>query len=302
MKNIKRDKILVAGLGALIILMVVFLFKTVTMELPSAEANNFKSKVIQTKDSKKTQNKEVVNTITTEAISPEVTPATTEIPVVSVEANSSPTAKVAGIKAYTLKEIEAAGTNILINKHFMLPMNYKTKNLVSLKGVMPLQLSYLQIIKVAFNPLVEMNRAAKADGVKLIAANAWRSYATQKRGFNVKVNEYLAKHKSRAEAEKLASRVVAPPNASEHQTGFAIDIVSTKYATRDEGFALTAAGKWLAKNSWKYGFILRYQQAKTQITEIIYEPWHFRYIGKEIAKKIYDQKICLEEYLKNAHS
>ncbi|MBR2937492.1 MAG: M15 family metallopeptidase, partial [Oscillospiraceae bacterium] len=88
------------------------------------------------------------------------------------------------------------------------------------------------------------------------------------------------------EADAEVGRLVALPGTSGHQTGLAVDVGSTK-----EGH------QWLANNGWKYGFILRYPEGKEEITGLDYEPWHFRYVGKELAKEIYDSGLCLEEYL-----
>ena len=98
------------------------------------------------------------------------------------------------------------------------------------------------------------------------------------------------------DAYKTASVTVTAPNASEHQIGLAIDFYSSTYMRLDEGFADTQAGKWLAENSYKYGFILRYPEGKEYITGIIYEPWHFRYVGVEAATVITEKGITLEEF------
>lgn len=89
------------------------------------------------------------------------------------------------------------------------------------------------------------------------------------------------------------------PGTSEHHTGLALDIVSQNYQLLDEEQENTPEQQWLMHNSYKYGFILRYPNDKSKITGIHYEPWHYRYVGKEIAKEIYEQGICLEEYLEN---
>jgi D-alanyl-D-alanine carboxypeptidase len=98
------------------------------------------------------------------------------------------------------------------------------------------------------------------------------------------------------EAYKLTARAVTVPDASEHQIGLALDIVCDTYSGLDEGFGDTAAGKWLAANSYKYGFILRYPKDKEYITCIEYEPWHFRYVGVDAATVITDREITLEEF------
>ena len=90
---------------------------------------------------------------------------------------------------------------------------------------------------------------------------------------------------------------MAVPGTSEHQLGLALDIVDVANQVLDERQENTEVQKWLMKNSWKYGFILRYPTDKSDITGISYEPWHYRYVGKEAAKEIYEAGICLEEYL-----
>ena len=98
------------------------------------------------------------------------------------------------------------------------------------------------------------------------------------------------------EAYNLASQAVTVPGSSEHQIGLAIDIICDGYSSLDEGFADTKAGKWLADNSYKYGFILRYPLGKEDITSIEFEPWHFRYVGVDAATVMYENGICLEEF------
>lgn len=98
----------------------------------------------------------------------------------------------------------------------------------------------------------------------------------------------------RRKAQELAEESVAVPGTSEHQLGIAVDInADPDKSTGDEVY------EWLHKNSYKYGFIIRYPSDKTDITGTIYEPWHYRYVGVEAATEIYTQSICLEEYLEN---
>ena len=94
-----------------------------------------------------------------------------------------------------------------------------------------------------------------------------------------------------------AATVVAKPGTSEHQIGLALDIVSYDYQELDDEQMNTPEQKWLMEHCWEYGFILRYPQDKAAITGIIYEQWHYRYVGKEAAKEIYEQDLTLEEYL-----
>ena len=102
---------------------------------------------------------------------------------------------------------------------------------------------------------------------------------------------------SRAKAEVEAAKSVAVPNTSEHQIGLAVDIVDANNATLTSAQAKTATQKWLMENCWRYGFILRYPEGKSDITGIIYEPWHYRYVGYALAKELHFSGMTLEEYL-----
>ena len=102
---------------------------------------------------------------------------------------------------------------------------------------------------------------------------------------------------SREEAEEQAATMVALPGTSEHQLGLAVDIVDSEYQILESSQENTPVQRWLMEHCWEYGFILRYPKEKTQLTGIIYEPWHYRYVGKEAAKEIMNAGICLEEYL-----
>lgn len=102
------------------------------------------------------------------------------------------------------------------------------------------------------------------------------------------------------EAYRLAAREVAVPGTSEHQLGLAVDIIDASNWNLDESQEHTPAQQWLMANSWRYGFILRYPNDKSDITGIIYEPWHYRYVGYDVAKEIHERGICLEEYLGRA--
>ena len=98
-------------------------------------------------------------------------------------------------------------------------------------------------------------------------------------------------------ARIAAAREVAAPGTSEHQLGLSVDIIDSEYTVLDEAQANTPTQQWLMKNSWRYGFILRYPEGKSEITGIIYEPWHYRYVGKEAKEDIYESGLCLEEWL-----
>lgn len=137
---------------------------------------------------------------------------------------------------------------------------------------------------------------AAEDGVKFKLVDAYRSFARQNELYEQKVQSYVAKGCSREEAETQAATITARPNTSEHQTGLALDIVTPSYTKRDKGFASTDAFKWLTANAQDYGFTLRYKQGKQELTGVIYEPWHWRFVGVEAARAMKLSAECLEEY------
>lgn len=143
---------------------------------------------------------------------------------------------------------------------------------------------------------LDMQEAAKKEGVSLVICSPYRDLQYQKKLFNRQIKYYMGLGASYMEAYRLTSEYVAVPNTSEHQMGLAFDIVTPSYTTLDEGFEDTSAGKWLAENSCDYGFILRYPKGKEFITGIEYEPWHFRYVGVEAARLITKEGITLEEF------
>ena len=145
-------------------------------------------------------------------------------------------------------------------------------------------------------PLKEMLKAASSDGVGLVICSPYRDRERQEGLFARKINYYMGAGLSYMDAYNLSSQAVTVPGASEHQIGLAFDIVCGDYYSLDEGFGDTAAGKWLAENSYKYGFCLRYPEGKENITGIEYEPWHFRYVGVDAATVMYENDLCLEEF------
>lgn len=133
-------------------------------------------------------------------------------------------------------------------------------------------------------PLEELVNAAKKDGIILLGNSGYRSYNSQ---------EDVYENRVISQGKKLADAYVAKPGFSEHQTGLCIDI------TNKNGYFAkgTKEADWLAKNCYRFGFIIRYPYGKKSVTGIEYEPWHIRYVGKEAAKYIHDNGITLEEYL-----
>ena len=177
---------------------------------------------------------------------------------------------------------------LLVNKQHPIPDDYEF-TLGTISGNM-------ECDERIISPLLDMLRAARADGVNLIICSPYRDIDRQTMLFGNKVNRYMGGGMSYMEAYNLASEAVTVPVFSEHKIGLAVDIITDGYTTLDEGFGETAAGKWLCENSSKYGFILRYPAGKEEITSIEYEPWHFRYVGVDAATVITENGLCLEEF------
>ena len=138
---------------------------------------------------------------------------------------------------------------------------------------------------------------AKNTGYDLVICSAWRSLELQETLYHNKIDEYLSYGYAYSEAQEQAAFWVALPGTSEHEVGLAVDIVSEWYQHLTHNQADTAEQQWLMEHCHEYGFILRYPEDKQDITMIGYEPWHYRYVGKEAAKDIMASGLCLEEYL-----
>ena len=143
----------------------------------------------------------------------------------------------------------------------------------------------------------EMIQAAKEDGVELMLCSAYRSVEKQQQLFDRSQQAYMAQGMSEEEAYAKTATETAIPGTSEHQTGLAADIVTPTYQMLDAGFADTPAGQWLSEHAAEYGFVLRYPQDKQEVTGIIYESWHYRFVGKTHAKLMKESGLCLDEYL-----
>lgn len=181
---------------------------------------------------------------------------------------------------------------LLVNEKNPLPADYDYESgLVSLDG--KYRNGQLDKISAQIEPYVKaMCEAAWAENVSLKVWSPYRSYATQKTLFDNRVNGYINQGLSAAEAEKKALTINARPGTSEHHTGLAID-----FNCANNSFEGMPAFAWLQQHAHEYGFIMRYPEDKTEITGVIYEPWHWRFVGINEAKKIKDSGLCLEEYL-----
>lgn len=153
-----------------------------------------------------------------------------------------------------------------------------------------------------YEALQEMMDACRAAGYSPFICSAYRTQETQQSLYDNKVQRLVSGGMGEEEAKAEAAKAVAIPGTSEHQLGLAVDIVDANMQELTEAQEDTETQKWLMANSWRYGFIHRYPNGKTDITGIIYEPWHYRYVGKEAAQDIFNRNITLEEYLgKTAH-
>lgn len=179
---------------------------------------------------------------------------------------------------------------ILVNYNNPIPDDYKP-NLV--------KTAYLEqkIDKRAAKPLEEMVKACRKAGYDPLPCSGYRSKEEQVEILNDKIQEYKNIGFSEADAEKEARKWITEPGKSEHHTGLAMDIIDLDYQILDEKQEKTATQQWLMKHCWEYGFILRYPSDKKDITHIDSESWHYRYVGKEHAKRMHDTGLCLEEYI-----
>lgn len=151
-----------------------------------------------------------------------------------------------------------------------------------------------------YDSLVQMLEDGERDSDRqFLVCSGYRSVDFQQTLFDNKIAEIQAEHPEYTyeEAYIEASTIVAIPGASEHNTGLTVDICAMDFQMLIEEYEETDEAKWLKENCYKYGFILRYPKGKEDITQIIYEPWHFRYVGVEAATEIMTQGITLEEYL-----
>lgn len=177
--------------------------------------------------------------------------------------------------------------DILVNKSNKLNYNYIPDDLIIINDNNDKLLNSSpqknMIRKIAYNDFIQFQKHAKINNIFIIVDSGYRSYMFQKELFDYYKNEL----------GDLVYKRVALEGCSEHQTGLAIDLAFTDGTEFNENDKRV---KWLEKNSYKYGFILRYPLGKENITGYNYEPWHFRYVGKSLAKKLYKENLTLEEY------
>ncbi len=186
--------------------------------------------------------------------------------------------------------------DVLVNRTYNLSETYIPADLVKLTDV-PTVLSnpeVNQLRSVAYDALKELFAAAKEEaGYNLYARSGYRSYATQVSLYS----SYVANH-----GRTAADTFSAKPGQSEHQTGLAMDITCEAMNFQlDDTFGETEEGKWVSENAHRFGFIIRYPKGKEDITGYMYEPWHLRYLGVELATDVYESGLTLEEYFQSVN-
>ena len=177
---------------------------------------------------------------------------------------------------------------ILVNRDYILPDGYMPELAPCITDD-PDSLKLDYRVAPYYN---EMYLAALEDGIELTPVSGYRSVERQTRNFENKIQKYIDEGYGKIEATQMAATIILPPGTSEHNAGLAMDICSLY-----ESFEDTDEFAWLSENAADYGFILRYPEDKQDITKIIYEPWHWRYVGVEAAKEMKASGQCLEEYL-----
>jgi len=171
-------------------------------------------------------------------------------------------------------QIEDFSNSMLVNKYYFLPADYNPNDIVSIKNWYAYDNQSIK--KEVYDQYVKMHNAASNQGLRLIVETSYRTFEQQE-------NIY-----------RYSGDLAARPGFSEHQTGLALDIKTDKVS--DSNFESSEEFTWLKNNAYKYGFILRYPKGKEKITGIKYEPWHYRYLGVDLATKVHDSGLTYEEY------
>ena len=219
-------------------------------------------------------------------------------PTVSSAENTAAPANALGLPADEARAMLADPLMVLVNHTSKMPDDYTfdTKECGSATAVNK------TLQTAACDAFLEMQKAAAADGVTVWMQSGYRSVKYQTSLYERKTKYYLDKGYDNATAREKAAAVVNPPGYSEHNCGLAADLNSPEHTGLDEGFEKTAAFRWLCEHAGDYGFILRYPKDAEDKTEIIYEPWHWRYVGAENAAKINASGLCFEEYIETLQS
>ncbi|MFS0873240.1 D-alanyl-D-alanine carboxypeptidase family protein [Paenibacillus xylanilyticus] len=189
----------------------------------------------------------------------------------------------------------AEAMTVIVNKQRSLPEGYEPNDLVepnvpfSFDG--PHEKRHMR--KEAAEALEKLFAGAEADGIELRAVSGYRSYERQVSIYNNNV---------KTKGQEYTDRVSSKPGRSEHQTGLAMDVSSPSVGNAlEEVFGTSKEGQWLAEHAAEYGFVIRYLEGEEDITGYVYEPWHIRYVGTDLAPDIVKSGLTLEEYFDEAN-
>jgi len=172
---------------------------------------------------------------------------------------------------------------ILVNQTHLIPDNYKVELQELSNGK--------EVDERIYKPLISMLKDGADEGYYMIVVEAFRTEEEQQNLMDEKVKAYMDEGYPKILAIEMAEKWVAVPGTSEHQLGIAVDINPDYDRSGKEVY------EWLAQNAHEYGFINRYPEDKVHITGIMNEPWHYRYVGEDVAQEMYEKDMCLEEYL-----
>lgn len=233
---------------------------------------------------KPTQTTTASNTATTKPVAT-TKPEPTTKEVTTKEEPTTETPK----KGYVTEEQKKEWNLILVNKTHKLPAD-PAMEIATLRNGHSCDSRIVDDLQAMFDD-------ARAAGLNPLICSSYRTMERQQYLYQLEIDSFKKKGYDDATATKLAGESTAIPGTSEHQLGLSLDIVATSYQLLNDEQENTAEQKWLMANCYKYGFILRYPKDGYEITGIMYEPWHYRYVGKEHAAKIHELGITLEEYL-----
>ena len=232
-----------------------------------------------------------------EAVLPDEAPAAPLSQPAQPEADSAPAApdNALGLTAAEAAAMLADPRMVLVNHQVPMPEDYTfdTKECGSATAINK------TLQTEAADAFLEMQAAAAADGVTVWMQSGYRSVDYQTTLYNNKTQQFLDQGYDEPAARELAANIVNPPRYSEHNCGLAADLNCPEYTALETGFEETAAFDWLCQNAETYGFILRYPkgEAAEAVTEITYEPWHWRYVGAENAARINASGLIFEQYI-----
>ena len=217
---------------------------------------------------------------------------------VSSAENTAAPANALGLTADEARAMLADPLMVLVNHTNKMPDDYtfETKECGSKTAVNK------TLQTVACDAFLEMQKAAAAENMTIWMQSGYRSVKYQTGLYERKTKYYTDQGYDLATAKEKAAAVVNPPGYSEHNCGLAADLNSPEHTGLDEGFENTTAFRWLCEHAADYGFILRYPKGAEAQTEITYEPWHWRYVGVENARKISASGLCFEDYIAQLHT